>query len=163
MPVYRESTGLGSPLTALVRVIFMLRTLEVLKRDFGERDIPLIVETVEERRNIPAFIEEMIQEWGAKHLSANTEYEVDKLRRKTHIVRSFAEKGKSFDVLLDTCVVSPGELTSGSCKQYSVYTPWVPHIHSSPETLSLFPAPERNRVPQDIISRSRLSVRFQKP
>ena len=52
------------------------------------------------------------------------------------------------DVVPDTCVVSPGELSSGSGKQYAVYTPWfrawVAHVHSISSLLDLFDAPEKN-------------------
>jgi deoxyribodipyrimidine photo-lyase len=135
-------------LTAPVRVDFILRTLEVLKEDLGKLDIPLYVETVEKRKTIPGRILELLEEWGASHLYANAEYEVDELRREAKMVRSCLNKGIAMDVVSDTCVVSPGELTSGTGKQYSVYSPWfrawTAHIHNNTELLNLFPAPSKN-------------------
>lgn len=135
-------------LTSPVRVDFILRTLEVLKADLGELDIPLYVETIEKRRNVDGRILELLEEWGASHLFANVEYEVDELRREARMVRACLEKGVAMDVLADTCVVSPGELSSGTGKQYSVYSPWfrawVSHIHSNPTLLDLFDAPGKN-------------------
>ena len=135
-------------LTAPVRVDFILRTLEVLKSDLAKLDIPLYVETVEKRNRIAERILELLKEWGARHLYTNVEYEVDELRREARLVRRCLEKGIAMDVLPDTCIVSPGELTSGTGKQYAVYTPWyrswVAHIHDNPKLADLFDAPEMN-------------------
>lgn len=135
-------------LTSPVRVDFILRTLEVLKKDLGKLDIPLYVETVEKRRNVEGRILELLEEWGASHLFTNVEYEVDELRREARLVKTCLEKGIAMDVLADTCVVSPGELSSGTGKQYSVYSPWfrswVAHIHSNIALLDLFSPPDKN-------------------
>lgn len=135
-------------LTAPVRVDFILRTLEVLKDDLAKLDIPLYVETVEKRRNVQGRITELLEEWGTKHMYTNMEYEVDELRREARMVSDLADKGISFEVLHDTCVVEPGKLVSGSGKQYSVYSPWyrswMVHVQSNLELLDLFDAPEKN-------------------
>lgn len=135
-------------LTAPVRVDFILRTLKVLKEDLGKLDIPLYVETVGKRKAIPGRILELLEEWGASHLFANVEYEVDELRREAKMIRSCLEKGIAMDVFPDTCVVSPGELSSGTGKQYSVYTPWfrawVAYVHSHGAVLDLFAEPSKN-------------------
>jgi deoxyribodipyrimidine photo-lyase len=135
-------------LTAPVRVNFILRTLEVLKSDLTKLNIPLYVEIVEKRKEIPGRILELLGEWGASHLFANVEYEVDELRREASMVRACLEKGIATDVVPDTCVVSPGELTSGTGRQYSVYSPWfrawVAYIHGHVEVLNLFDEPGQN-------------------
>lgn len=135
-------------LTAPVRVDFILRTLEILKRDLAELDVPLYVETVEKRKGVEGRILELLGEWGASHLYANMEYEVDELRREARMVRDCAERGIAMDVLHDTCVVRPGELRSGQGKQYSVYTPWfkawIAHVHENSDLLDLFDAPGKN-------------------
>ncbi|RFU73580.1 deoxyribodipyrimidine photo-lyase [Trichoderma arundinaceum] len=135
-------------LTAPVRVDFMLRTLSVLKADLAALDIPLYVETVDKRKKIPHRILELMNEWGSNHLFANIEYEVDELRREAQMIRHFAENNKSLEVVHDTCVVPPGELRSGSGKQYAVYTPWyrawMAHIHENLDLLELYDRPEKN-------------------
>lgn len=135
-------------LTSPVRVDFILRTLEVLKTDLGMLDIPLYVETVEKRRDVEGRILELLEKWGASHLFANAEYEVDELRREARLIRACLRKGISMDVVPDTCVVSPGELRSGSGKQYAVYSPWfrswVAHVHSNNVLLNLFDPPKKN-------------------
>jgi len=65
-----------------VRVDFTLRSLEVLKGDLAKLDIPLYVETVHKRKDVPGRILALMEEWGARHLFANIEYEVDELRRE---------------------------------------------------------------------------------
>ncbi|KAG9241738.1 putative Deoxyribodipyrimidine photo-lyase [Calycina marina] len=135
-------------LTAPVRVDFILRTLEVLKEDLAKLDIPLYVETVENRKKIPARILELLQEWGARHVYVNEEYEVDELRRETVLVRACLDKGIAMEVVSDTCIVRSGELQTGSGNQYAVYTPWyrswVAHVHSNPECLELYDSPTKN-------------------
>lgn len=134
--------------TAPIRVDFILRNLEVLKEDLAKLDIPLYVETVEKRKNIPGRIMDLMEEWNTSYLFANVEYEVDELRREAKMVRQCLEKGIAMDVVPDTCVVSPGELQSGSGKQYSVYSPWfrswVAYIHSNIKLLDLFDQPHKN-------------------
>ncbi|CVK83695.1 deoxyribodipyrimidine photo-lyase [Fusarium proliferatum] len=131
-----------------VRVDFMLRTLEVIKHDLAKLNIPLYVETVEKRKRVPDRILELMDEWGASHLYANMEYEVDELRREASMIRDFAENGKAFEVVHDTCVVPPGELHTGAGKQYAVYTPWyrswVAHIHENLDLLELYDPPQKN-------------------
>ena len=134
--------------TAAVRVDFALRSLEVLKADLAAKDIPLYVETVEKRKAIPQRIMELCEKWGAKHLFANIEYEIDELRREARMTRKCLEKGISMNVFHDTCVVAPGELHTGADKQYAVYSPWyrswVRHLNEKPAQLDLFPEPEQN-------------------
>ena len=134
--------------TSAARVDFILRTLEVLKKDLAGLEIPLFVETVEKRRNIPERIFELCNQWGASHLFANKEYEVDELRRDARMVREGLRRGIAFSVEPDTCVVAPGQLRSGSGGQYAVYSPWfrawVSYLHSHPHQLGLYPTPATN-------------------
>lgn len=135
-------------MTSAVRVDFILRTLGVLKEDLGKLDIPLYVETVEMRRAIPNKIFELCGRWGASHIFANIEYEVDELRREAKMIRNGLEKDIAVEVVPDTCVVAPGELSSQTGKQYAVYSPWyrawLAYLHANPEQLYLYDHPRRN-------------------
>ncbi|CAK7234903.1 DNA photolyase phr1 [Sporothrix bragantina] len=127
--------------TAPVRVDLVLRTLSILKEDLAKLNIPLWIETVEDRKKIPRRIMELMDKWKARHLFANLEYEPDELRRETKLVRLCASQGKAMTVVHDTCAVPPGELESGSGKQYSVYTPWFrawkQHIHDDEDVIGI--------------------------
>ncbi|KAJ9132094.1 Deoxyribodipyrimidine photo-lyase [Pleurostoma richardsiae] len=140
-------------LTAPVRVDFVLRTLRVLQEDLARLDIPLHVEMVPERKDVPVRILQLMKEWGASHLFANMEYEVDELRREARMVTLLAEKGLVMEVEHDTCVVPPGKLVSGQGRQYAVYSPWfrawVSHVQDNPELLE----------PIDPLSRNPAAVR----
>ena len=135
-------------MTSAVRVDFVLRTLEVLKEDLAQLDIPLYVETVEKRKAIPNRIFELCDKWGASHLYANIEYEVDELRREALMTRTGLEHGVAVYAVPDLCVVAPGEISSGTGNQYSVYSPWyrawVAYLHTHPHQLDLFDPPEKN-------------------
>ena len=134
--------------TSAVRVDFVLRTLEVLRADLALLDIPLYVETVAKRKAIPNRIFELCKKWGASHLYTNVEYEVDELRREALMTRLGVQKGIALYAFPDTCVVTPGELSSGTGNQYSVYTPWfrawVAYLHTHPHQLDLFNPPSKN-------------------
>jgi len=135
-------------LTSPARVDFIVRNLAILKQRLAELDIPLHVETVERRRNVPDRMLQLLREWNASHIFANMEYEVDELRRDANMIRLLASNGISMDVVHDTCVVPPGELRSGSGKQYSVYTPWfrswIRHIHENLDLLETYDEPSQN-------------------
>ncbi|KAK8215772.1 DNA photolyase, FAD-binding/Cryptochrome [Phyllosticta capitalensis] len=134
--------------TSPMRVDFDLRTLEVLKADLAELDIPLLVETVEKRKEVPAWLMGKCDEWGAKHLFCNIEYEVDELRRETKLTRSCLNQGINLTAVHDDVVVPPGALATGAGKQYAVYSPWyrawVAHIHKHPNLLDEWESPGQN-------------------
>lgn len=134
--------------TAPARVDFELRTLEVLKRDLEELDIPLLVVTKEKRKDIPGYLVELCEEWGVKHVYCNIEYEVDELRREAMLIRMCLDKGISFTPVHDDAVVPPGQLQTGSGKQYAVYSPWfrawISHVHSHLELLEPSERPHKN-------------------
>ncbi|KAK8198622.1 DNA photolyase phr1 [Zalaria obscura] len=134
--------------TSPPRVDFELRTLEVLKRDLGEKDIPLFVETVEDRKTVPARLLELFEKWGAKHVFCNIEYEVDELRREAKMTKKCLERGIDFTAVHDDVVVAPGQLHTQQGKQFSVYSPWsrawIAHLHANPDMLNAFEAPGQN-------------------
>lgn len=135
-------------LTSKARVDFDLRTLEVLRADLGELDIPLYTTTIDKRKDVPSHILQKFQEWGAKHVFCNIEYEVDELRRETKLIDICLQKGIDFSPVHDDVVVAPGSISSGTGKQYSVYSPffksWVKHVHEHPHLLVESPAPSAN-------------------
>ncbi|KAI9801841.1 MAG: hypothetical protein M1833_002155 [Piccolia ochrophora] len=135
-------------LTSSARVDFILRTLQVIKDDLAKLDVPLHVESIAKRKTIPNRIIELAQEWGASHIFANIEYEVDELRREARLTRSCLDHGIAFNTFPDTCVVAPGELKSGTGNQYAVYSPWfrawIAHLHQHPDYLDLYEMPTKN-------------------
>lgn len=130
------------------RVNFVFRTLGVLQKDLAQLDIPLVVDVVDERKNVQAHLLQMAREWNVSHIFANMEYEVDEVRRDAKFVRGAIEHAISADFLHDQCIVAPGKLESGAGRAYSVYSPWyrafVAHVQKHPQTLDLAPRPERN-------------------
>ena len=135
-------------LTAPIRVDFILRNLHTLQQDLATIDIPLYVETVEKRRNLPSRLVELCTTWSARHVFCNAEYEVDELRREAALTRSCLDKGISFNIVHDTCVVQPGYLKSGTGGQISIYSPWhrkwVAYLNEHKEQLDAYPPPEQN-------------------
>lgn len=99
-------------LTSPAKVDFILRTLKILQEDLDKLNIPLHIEVVECRKDLPRRVLELASGWGANHIYANMEYEVDELRRDTKIIEMGVAKGVDFSVHHDLCVVKPGELVT---------------------------------------------------
>jgi deoxyribodipyrimidine photo-lyase len=135
-------------LTSAVRVDFELRTLEVMKADLAELNIPLYVTTVEDRKAVSGHLMEKWKAWGAKHVYCNIEYEVDELRREVKLVKSCLTEGISFTAVHDDVVVPPETLMTGAGKQYSVYSPWfkawIRYVHEHPHVLNASLPPTAN-------------------
>jgi deoxyribodipyrimidine photo-lyase len=135
-------------LTSPARVDFELRTLEVIKQDLKELEIPLLVVTRENRKSIPRFVVEVCEKWDVKHVFTNIEYEVDELRRETEMIEMCLENDIAFEAVHDDVVVAPGELKTGQGKQYAVYSPWfrswIAHVHAHPELLEASAKPGKN-------------------
>lgn len=135
-------------LTSAVRVDFTLRGLGVLQKDLDELDIPLWVEEVSKRRELPDRLLGLAEQYGVKHIYCNAEYEVDELRREARLVRQALDKGIAFEAVHDTCVVNPGELKTNAGGQISVYSPWhrkwCAFLNANPETLDACPKPDKN-------------------
>ncbi|OAL04544.1 hypothetical protein IQ06DRAFT_98691 [Phaeosphaeriaceae sp. SRC1lsM3a] len=127
---------------------FELRSVDTMKKELNELDIPLYIETIPQRKNVTKRLVELAEEWKIKNVFCNLEYEPDELRREERLLRLMLEKSINFDPQHDDCVVPPGSLKTGAGKQFAVYTPWyrqwVAHLHAHPHVLSERPMPEKS-------------------
>jgi deoxyribodipyrimidine photo-lyase len=127
---------------------FELRSVDMMKKELDELDIPLYIETITKRKDVTKRLVELAEEWNVKNVFCNLEYEPDELRREERLVRLMLKKGINFDPQEDDCVVPPGSLKTGGGKQYAVYSPWyrqwVAYLHAHPHLLSERPFPENN-------------------
>ncbi|KAF2678902.1 deoxyribodipyrimidine photo-lyase [Lentithecium fluviatile CBS 122367] len=127
---------------------FELRSVAVLQKELAKLGIPLWIETVKVRKNVPERLMELARQWGAKNVFCNLEYEPDELRREEKLIRLGVEKGVNVEPCHDDCVVPPGSLKTGAGKQYAVYSPWyrawVAHLHAHPHLLADRPSPSTN-------------------
>lgn len=127
---------------------FELRSVAVLQKELAELDIPLHIEVVAKRRNLPKRLVEMAKEWGVKNVFCNLEYEPDELRREEKLVQLMTDEDINLEPQHDDCVVPPGTLKTGGGKQYAVYSPWyrnwVNYLHSHPHVLDERSMPARN-------------------
>ncbi|KAI5295791.1 hypothetical protein KEM52_000197 [Ascosphaera acerosa] len=160
---YKNASDNGIPLVCLyilspedltahvisaARTDFILRSLGTLQKDLDDLDIPLYMETQENRQNIPSRIIELCKEWGAHHVYGNIEYEVDELRREARLTRRGAKEGIRFEFDHDACTVKPEELVSGAGRMYAVYKPWfnswIAFLADNPHALDSAPTPGKN-------------------
>lgn len=135
-------------LTSPARVDFEMRTLEIMKDDLAELNIPLYTATISNRKDVLSHILQKCRDWCAKHLFCNIEYEVDELRRETKLLKACLEDDIDFTAIHDDVVVPPETLMSGAGRQYSVYSPWfrawVRHVHEHPHLLNASESPYAN-------------------
>jgi deoxyribodipyrimidine photo-lyase len=150
--------------TSAVRVDFELRTLEVMKADLADLNIPLYVTTIEDRKDVHRHLMEKWKAWGARHVFCNIEYEVDELRREVKLAKSCLEEGINFTAVHDDVVVPPETLVTGAGKQYSVYSPWfkawIRYVHEHPHVLDGSPPPSAN---EGTIAREKFGDIFSAP
>ena len=99
--------------TAPIRADFILRTLNILRNDLAQLDIPLYVETIDLRKRIPSRIVGLMNNWDATDIFANIEYEIDELDRDVQIVATAEEAGINTTFIHDQCVVEPDVIKSG--------------------------------------------------
>jgi len=98
---------------AAIRADFIFRTLKILQKDLAELDIPLHVETVDTRKEIPRKIVALMKQWQATELFSNLEYEIDELNRDKMLIREAETSNISITYCHDQCVVEPGTIMSG--------------------------------------------------
>ncbi|CAG8517593.1 2860_t:CDS:2 [Ambispora gerdemannii] len=133
---------------APIRVDFWLRNLVSLQDKLEELNIPLIVRTVNLRRNVPSTVIEYCKAVNVSHLFANIEYEINESRRDKKVC-SLAEHS---DIVVslehDQCIIPPGLVLTKQQKPYTVYTPfkksWLAIVGSGPKYLELSPNPAPN-------------------
>ncbi|MBW0512689.1 hypothetical protein O181_052404 [Austropuccinia psidii MF-1] len=106
------------------RIDFVLRNLVDLRTRLHSLNIPLYTVTFEPRKEIPQKVIDLIQNWGANHLFANIEHEIDELRRDIRVVKLGRDHKIEVDLFHDTCIVEPGKVLTKQNNPYSVFGPW---------------------------------------
>ncbi|KAI9713963.1 MAG: hypothetical protein M1820_000693 [Bogoriella megaspora] len=135
--------------TSPARTDFILQSLQILKDQLKEKNIPLACITAEERAEKTRDVMEFVKQHDVSHIFANMEYEVDELRRDIKIAKTVQdEKDLSFEVFHDQTIVKPGDLTGGGGKPQKVFTPyhkaWLGVLRDQPELLDVESLPEAN-------------------
>lgn len=104
---------------------YRIRSLKALKKSLSEIHVPLAFLRVEKLLDLVNRVTSFCEEHNASHLFSNIEYEVDELRFFQSLVTGLLGKQIAFFPYHNTCVVTPGVLTSKSKgTQYSVFSPW---------------------------------------
>ena len=72
------------------------------------------------RKDIPTFIIDFCEKYGARNIFANIEYEVDELRRDIETLKLGMSKGYKAHFEHDKCIVEPGKLVTKQGNAYAV-------------------------------------------
>ncbi|KAG8745769.1 hypothetical protein FRC10_007030 [Ceratobasidium sp. 414] len=124
------------------RIDFCLRNLVLLKDELDKLNIPLYTASHTPRKTLPDEIIKLVRKWGAARLYANTEYQVDELRRDLQTVHLATLGNIRVEFFSDRCVVEPGALTTKSGNQYAVN--WVATLAQDGSRLEESPPPTAN-------------------
>ena len=136
--------------TSAARTDFILRSLDILKKQMEEKHIPLAVITAKERNGKRKDVLDFLIENDISHVFANYEYEVDELRRDISVVKHLKDAGKdiSMQLLHDQTVIEPRQIKTGAGTPAKVFTPyhksWLAELAEDPSYLDTVPLPEAN-------------------
>lgn len=128
---------------------YRLRSLELLREELAQKNIPLVFLNVDERKEVVPIVKEKAQQLKISHLFANIEYEVDELRRYTNLCKELLKADISFQPHNDTTLAVPGTIvTKSKGTQFSVFTPWYrawcAHLNKMKDSFQVRAKPEAN-------------------
>ena len=69
--------------------------------------IPLYITVLTPRRKIPSFVLSFCEDYGARSLFANIEYEVDEIRRDTELRELAISQGVQINLSHNKCLYEP--------------------------------------------------------
>ncbi|KAL1920085.1 uncharacterized protein VTP21DRAFT_1231 [Calcarisporiella thermophila] len=120
---------------AAIKIDFRLRCLNKLREKLAVLNIPLVILTVNRRKNIPETLLEFCRARKVYQLFYNAEYEVDELRRDATVTQLLEADGRKVSCFHDQCIVFPRALLTKTDQPFKVYTPfkktWCAHIESN--------------------------------
>jgi deoxyribodipyrimidine photo-lyase len=90
------------------------------KASLAALNIPLHTAIHSPRVTLPSRIISLLKSFGALHLFANFEYELDELRRDITVCNLAKEDGMQVHLFHDRCVVEPGPIKTGEGRTYTV-------------------------------------------
>ncbi len=109
---------------AAIRVDFILRTLEELKRELHKLKIPLVVSDVPTFDEVPEHLLDLARRRNCDALFFNREYEVNEARRDRAVTDLFTREGLEVRAFTDQVILPPGSLQTGQGDFYTVFTPF---------------------------------------
>ncbi|CUM62579.1 uncharacterized protein PRCAT00000131001 [Priceomyces carsonii] len=132
-----------------IQMNYRIKSIEEIQGRLNEKNIPLVVLKVDNRRDICSEIEKFLLAKEVSHLFSNIEYEVDELRTTKTLVHNLLKKGICYLPFHNSCVVKPGELkTKSKGTPYSVFTPfyksWCHYLNAKKEPFAKLNEPFPN-------------------
>ncbi|HEV2614289.1 MAG TPA: deoxyribodipyrimidine photo-lyase [Gammaproteobacteria bacterium] len=109
---------------APIRQNFILRQLHALQEELTELNIPLIIHTVLQPKEIPDFLLKLSQKHKINNLYFNDQYELDELRRDQAIKILFEKNHIYIKNYTDQVIFTPGEVLTQQKKYFTVFTPF---------------------------------------
>ena len=107
-----------------IKVDFILRTLETLRNDLDDRNIPLLIVEAPRFGDAPDALLEIADQYDCDVLYHNAEYEVNEQERDDDVRKAFERSDRSVRMYHDQCLYRPGSVRTGNDDFYSVFTPF---------------------------------------
>jgi len=109
---------------APARVEFLLRSLECLSQDLRAFNIPLLVRTAADWRDVPGVVLGVMREVGCEDLHVNREYEIHEAQRDEQTGSLVRAAGLRMSSYHDQTILPPGEVLTQTGGPYTVFSPF---------------------------------------
>ena len=129
------------------KIDFWLRNLAELSTRLSELNVPLLIRTLDDWREVPALMVELCRTHRIDALHANDEYGVNEQRRDQAVAEALRQDAVPFHRHLDQLLFAPGSITTLAGECFKVFSQFRKVCysrlsHSLPRSLPA-PAPQR--------------------
>ena len=135
------------------RTDLLLRSLQPLGRDLGQRGIRLHIRTLARFEDSTETLLALCREHAIERIHANEEYAFNERERDRHLKQALGEAGITLAIYRDQTVVPVSELLTGSGTPYTVFTPfsrsWWRWVEQNPPQLHPVPKAQGEPVTVD--------------
>jgi len=118
---------------APARIDLILRTLFELSAALAALNIPLLIETAPEPKDVAAAVLNVAERHKCDAVYFNREYELNESRRDAAATALFEKHGRPVHSFTDQVCFEPGTIRTGEGRYYTVFTPfkraWIKHWH----------------------------------
>ncbi len=107
---------------AACKVDFWLRNVAELSQQLAEKNIPLLIRSVDTWDQAPAALLQLCQQHQVQALHCNEEYGVNETRRDAAVEQALGKEGIAFHSYLDQLLFKPGSILTKSGNYFQVFS-----------------------------------------
>ncbi len=104
------------------KIDFWLRNLQVLQGELAALNIPLLIRSAPRWQDAPAVLAQLCRELAIGAVQVNDEYGIHEQQRDAAVASALAASGVAFHRHLDSLLLAPGSLRTGSGGFFRVFS-----------------------------------------